>query len=205
MDDVQSEAGFRDVEGVGGVHVRDGNQHEFELEIHDAASLRSVGSASIVPVMPAAPSDARNTATSTTSASLGARHSAAIPAIISTTDRGSGAFAPPTSVSFFSDSVSATPAVQMPQTRTPRGPTSAARYRMNASVAASAGPVLPIPGIAPAPDALLRCKITPKPCSIMSRPAARAVRKLLRRPLTTARKRSSAVISTSGCPGRPRG
>ena len=150
--------------------------------------------------MPAAPSDARNTATSTTSASLGARHSAAIPAIISTTDRGSGGFAPPTSVSFFSDSVSATPAVQMPQTRTPRGPTSAARYRMNASVAASAGPVLPIPGIAPAPDALLRCKITPKPCSIMSRPAARAVRKLLRRPLTTARKRSSAVISTSGVP-----
>ena len=75
--------------------------------------------------MPAAPSDARNTATSTTSASLGARHSAAIPAIISTTDRGSGAFAPPTSVSFFSDSVSATPAVQMPQTRTPRSPDAA--------------------------------------------------------------------------------
>ncbi len=47
--------------------------------------------------------------------------------------------------------------------------------------------------------------LTPEPCSIMRRPAARAVRKLLRRPLTTARKRSSAVISTSGCPGRPRG
>ena len=71
---------------------------------------------------------------------------------------------------------------------------------MNASVAASAGPVLPMPGIAPAPDALLRCRITPDPCSIIRRAAAREVRKLLWRPLTTARKRSSAVMSTSGIP-----
>jgi hypothetical protein len=48
---------------------------------------------------------------------------------------------------------------------------------MNASVAASAGPVLPIPGIAPAPEALFRWRMTPDPCRVIRRAAARAVGK----------------------------
>ena len=37
--DVQIEAGLLDLEGLGAVHVRDMNHHEFELQVHDAASL----------------------------------------------------------------------------------------------------------------------------------------------------------------------
>lgn len=71
---------------------------------------------------------------------------------------------------------------------------------MNDSTAASAGPVLPMPGIDASPEALLRCRITPDPCAIMHRAAARAVTKLLRRPVIGACSRSSVVISTSGVP-----
>ena len=42
--------------------------------------------------------------------------------------------------------------------------------------------------------------MTPEPCSTMWRAAARAVMKLVRRPLITARNRSSVVMSTSGIP-----
>jgi hypothetical protein len=43
--DVQVEAELVDVELLGTIHVRDGDQHEFELEIHDAPSFASsVGS-----------------------------------------------------------------------------------------------------------------------------------------------------------------
>lgn len=64
---------------------------------------------------------------------------------------------------------------------------------MNDSVAASAGPVLPMPGIAPAPVALLRWRMTPDPCSTIRRAAARAVMKFDLSPVTTARSRSSAA------------
>jgi hypothetical protein len=36
--DVQIEAGLLDLEGLGAVHVRDMNHHEFEPPVHDAAS-----------------------------------------------------------------------------------------------------------------------------------------------------------------------
>src|SRR5215210_2669907 len=79
------------------------------------------------------------------------------------------------------------------------GPISAARLRTKVSVAASAGPVLPIMGL-PLADPLSSARMTPDPCSTMPRAAARAVTKLLRRPLITARKRSSVVMSISGIP-----
>ena len=151
----------------------------------------------IVPVMPAARSDARNTATSAMSTSLGARRSAAIPAIISTTARGSGAFAPPDLGEFLLGR-------RLGDTRGPDAADSdAARSHLSRQVPHERlRPCVGWSGAAhtrhrPGPDALFRCKITPKPCSIMWRPAARAVRKLLHRPLTTARKRSSAVPSVS--------
>jgi hypothetical protein len=37
--DVQIKADLLGVEGLGAVHVRNGNHHEFELPIHDAASF----------------------------------------------------------------------------------------------------------------------------------------------------------------------
>jgi hypothetical protein len=37
--DVQIEAALLDVEGLGAVHVRDGNHHEFKLAVHDAVSF----------------------------------------------------------------------------------------------------------------------------------------------------------------------
>src|SRR5918994_1813429 len=47
-------------------------------------------------------------------------------------------------------------------------------------------------------DPLSSARMTPDPCSTMRRAAAGAVMKLLRRPLTTARKRSSVVMLISG-------
>jgi hypothetical protein len=37
--DIQIEAHLLGVEALGAVHVRDGEQHELELEVHGAASL----------------------------------------------------------------------------------------------------------------------------------------------------------------------
>jgi len=39
----QTEAGLLDVENLPAVHVRDGDEHEFELQIHDASSFEFVG------------------------------------------------------------------------------------------------------------------------------------------------------------------
>src|SRR6266567_4463973 len=47
---------------------------------------------------------------------------------------------------------------------------------MNASTAASAGPVLPIIGELPLADPLVSDRMTPDPCSVIRRAAARAVR-----------------------------
>jgi hypothetical protein len=71
---------------------------------------------------------------------------------------------------------------------------------MSVSVAASAGPVLPIPGWTPLLEPLFRCRMTPEPCLIIWRAAARAVTKLATSPLVTARERSAAVMSISGVP-----
>ena len=64
------------------------------------------------------------------------------------------------------DSVSGMPATQSPTTRTPCGPTSIARLRTNVSIAASAGPVLPIIGLLWA-EPLLSARMTPEPRSTM--------------------------------------
>jgi len=62
---------------------------------------------------------------------------------------------------------SRTPAVQRAATRTPRGPTSAARKGMKVSTAASAGPVPPIGqtsgGAAVALEPLVTMRMTPEP------------------------------------------
>src|SRR5215217_6274418 len=99
-------------------------------------------------VTPAARSEARNAATSATCWSTGARLSIVICEMAWMTISGSGTFGPPTLAIFSLVRLSATAAVQMPATRTPCGPVSAARYRMNVSTAASAGPVPPIIGAA---------------------------------------------------------
>src|SRR5215212_8034228 len=104
-----------------------------------------------------------------------------------------------TAASFSRENVSGSPAVQMPSTRTPRGPISAARLRMKVSVAASAGPVPPIIGL-PLADPLSNARMTPDPCSIMRRAAARAVMKFAVIPVVMGRTKSTVVMSTSGIP-----
>src|SRR6266508_418191 len=84
----------------------------------------------IVPVMPAARSEARKAATSATCASLGARRSIVIwarPSTRRSTPAASSSMPLLTEASFSGVSVSGTPAVYRPSTRTPWGPTSAAR------------------------------------------------------------------------------
>ena len=54
-------------------------------------------------------------------------------------------------------------------------------------MAASAGPVPPIRGCAPRLEPLVRVRITPEPWRAICRAAARAVRKLVRSPVTTGR------------------
>ncbi len=81
-------------------------------------------------------------------------------------------------------SVSGTPATHIPTARTPFGPSSCAKARISVSMAASAGHVPPISGLACA-EPLFSARITPDPCSAMRRPAARAVMKLVVMPLVT--------------------
>jgi hypothetical protein len=70
---------------------------------------------------------------------------------------------------------------------------------MKVSIAASAGPVLPIIGL-PWEEPLLSARMTPEPCSIMWRAAARAVMKFAVSPVVTARVKSATVMSLSGMP-----
>src|ERR687889_2468166 len=108
--------------------------------------------------MAAAPSEARNAAVSATKAKVGARRSIVIPAkpsIIRSRPAESRRIVLLTEAIFSGESVSGTPAVHRPRTRTPRGPTSAAKERINDSVDASAGEVLPISGVPPDAEPLV--------------------------------------------------
>jgi hypothetical protein len=104
-----------------------------------------------------------------------------------------------TAASFSRDSVSGIPATHRPTTRTPCEPISTARLRMKVSMAASAGPVLPIIGL-PWAEPLLSARMTPEPRSVMWRAAARAVMKFADSPVVAARVKSATVMSASGMP-----
>src|SRR6266545_1759773 len=70
----------------------------------------------------------------------------------------------------------------------------------NASTAASAGPVLPIIGALPLADPLVSERMTPDPCVIIWRAAARAVRNCDVSPVVTALVKSAPGMSISGTP-----
>lgn len=71
---------------------------------------------------------------------------------------------------------------------------------MNASTAASAGPVPPIIRADPFDEPLVSDRITPEPCSAIWRAATFAVRNCVVRPAVTGRIRSATDMSTSGMP-----
>src|SRR5918993_1653363 len=115
-----------------------------------------------VPVMAADSWEVRNAAVAATSLGRGERRVIRIWSRLSIKPWDAASSWDPLSTvaSFSRENFSGSPAFQMPSTRTPCGPTLAARLRMKVSVAASAGPVLPIIGL---PLATISCRSRMRP------------------------------------------
>jgi hypothetical protein len=150
----------------------------------------------VVAVMPLALSEAMNAATSATWARCGARRSMAMPAIMRSTVSGSGVPSPPTSSSPSLVRVSTPGGMDAEDAHALRADLGrqVAHQRLGGRVGRSG---TAHPGHRPGTEALFRWRMTPDPCRVIRRAAARAVRKFDWSPVTTARRKMAFLFSSS--------